>query len=897
MTRDPLASALELPRGARFYRCALQVNPHGYREKYRGQKNEGSSAAYIDAVMAKAQARGIEVLAVTDHHDVSAVDAFRARAPEGVFILPGFEVTSSEDVHILCIYPPQTSVEALRTRLHELRIQGDDTREKKSEDGFSEILRRVDENGGVSIAAHVTGSGGILGEHEGLRRIAMWKDARLLAVQIPGDIDDLPLAYRQIVRNVDPQYRRVNPRDDRLAVAVVNARDVSKPNDIGKRGASCRIKMSRPSIEGLRQAFLDPLSRVRLDSDGVDESARSRIETIAWEGGFLDGVAVRFSEQLNTLIGGRGTGKSTIVESVRFVLGLSPSTPEAERAHRAIVRGVLENGTTVHLRLSVDGHTYDVERTVAGHSVVRDENGETLDLLPEQLVPGLEIYGQREISELAGDPVRQTRLLARFLRDTKSRAARRQELRNALRDSRQDILNALRDAALLDERLQTLPALREDLRRMEASGLEERLREKTSLLKEERVFATVEGRLESVQEGHDALAAALPIDRAFLAERALADFANAELLGELDGVLAGLHSALTEAEACARAALDDAATRVEEIRQRWKQTRDAAERRYERVLRELQGTGVDAAGFVSARERLEGLQPLKARRSALDERFAELYERRKSLLAEWREEQQRARAEIDRAATKVSRKLHGLVLVSAKEGAESRRPLEDLLDRVVGGRLSETKRSLREAKDLPVDELAQSCRQGAPALKDRYRLPDKQAEALVDAGEALALEIEELAFPPSLRVKLNVADDGDQPEYRPLDALSTGQKATALLFLLLLLGSSDPLVIDQPEDDLDNRFVMGGIVPRIRAEKARRQLIFSTHNANIPVLGDAELVVGLETVRRDGKARGLVKPDQVGSIDDDAVRRTIEQVLEGGRAAFERRREKYGDRT
>jgi hypothetical protein len=126
-----------------------------------------------------------------------------------------------------------------------------------------------------------------------------------------------------------------------------------------------------------------------------------------------------------------------------------------------------------------------------------------------------------------------------------------------------------------------------------------------------------------------------------------------------------------------------------------------------------------------------------------------------------------------------------------------------------------------------------------------------------------------------------------------LEALSTGQKATAVL-LLLLLESDAPLIVDQPEDDLDNRFITEGVVPRMREEKLRRQFIFSTHNANIPVLGDAELIVGLSASGEAERGRAAIDPKQMGSIDAQPVRELVEEILEGGREAFERRRRKYG---
>lgn len=106
--------------------------------------------------------------------------------------------------------------------------------------------------------------------------------------------------------------------------------------------------------------------------------------------------------------------------------------------------------------------------------------------------------------------------------------------------------------------------------------------------------------------------------------------------------------------------------------------------------------------------------------------------------------------------------------------------------------------------------------------------------------------------------------------------------------------SDSPLVVDQPGDDLDNRFITDGIVPLIRREKKRRQLIFATHNANIPVLGDAELIVGLNASGDEASGSAKILPKHQGSIDAAPVMELVGELLEGGEFAFARRRRKYG---
>src|SRR5581483_4838310 len=138
------------------------------------------------------------------------------------------------------------------------------------------------------------------------------------------------------------------------------------------------------------------------------------------------------------------------------------------------------------------------------------------------------------------------------------------------------------------------------------------------------------------------------------------------------------------------------------------------------------------------------------------------------------------------------------------------------------------------------------------AVAEQYGASSRQAERLAAIGEEAVMQIEELVLPTETTIELNLARSGETPRWQRLEHLSKGQKATAIL-LLVLLESEGPLIVDQPEDDLDNTFISDDVVPTIRREKPRRQFIFSTHNANIPVLADAELIVGLSAT---GEATG-----------------------------------------
>lgn len=261
---------------------------------------------------------------------------------------------------------------------------------------------------------------------------------------------------------------------------------------------------------------------------------------------------------------------------------------------------------------------------------------------------------------------------------------------------------------------------------------------------------------------------------------------------------------------------------------------------------------------------------------------------RRNQLSKWQDAKNREYQQIQSAAKSVSRKLRDRVRVSVTMSG-NREPLKQLLRDELGGNLAAAIEKLESREALSLSDLAEQCRKGKEALQREYGLPGGVADRLSQAGEEVFMKVEELDLPATTAIELNIAPDGQPATWRTLEELSTGQKATAVL-LLLLLESDVPLIVDQPEDDLDNRFITDGVVPIMRREKRRRQFIFSTHNANIPVLGDAELIVGM-TATGDAAA---IEMEHRGAIDASEVCSLVGEILEGGRTAFETRRSKYG---
>jgi len=885
---ERLKKAISLPNGARFYRCALQVNPFAYLGRHNKQSAFQTEADYNAAIVAACKAQSIEVIGVTDHYRVKdSATLMKTARDAGIFAFGGFEAVTKDGVHFLCLFDPGKDG-SLERYIGDCGIHDEKQLSPTGTKDCHELLDAAKQWEAICIAAHIAGEGGLLKKLSGQTRIGVWTSPSLLACALAGPVSDAPDNIRPILLNKDAQHRR-----DRLP-AIINAQDVVSPEDMQKSGSSCLIKMSEVSVEALRQAFLDPDSRIRLNSEPQAEP-HSEFLALAWEGGFLRDSSVHFNENLNVLVGGRGTGKSTMIESLRYVLGLDPLGDDARKAHQGVLRDVLKSGTKVSLLVrshKPSPRCYTIERTVPNPPVVKDEIGTVLTLNPRDVMPGVEIFGQHEISELTKSKEKLTLLLERFVDRDPAALSRKGKLKLDLERSRSRIGEVKREIKAIDERLAALPSLEETLKRFQEAGLEARLQEKSLLIREERLLAVITERLTPLRTLREELAGSLPLDTAFLAPKALEGLPNVDVLSEAEAVLGRLSVALQAVAGQFEAVLKTADSELGAMQLRWEERRKAVEATYEKVLRELQKSKIDGEEFIRLRRQIEELRPLRERRDSLMRELTTHDGHRRQLLDDWENVKAAEFRSIEQAAKKVTRKLRDRVRVEVAMSG-NREPLEKLLRDEIGGNLAAVLDRLRERADLSLPDFALRCREGKDALVKHYGLPPGGAERIAQTDPAFFMQIEELELTAITSIELNTAMEGEAATWQRLDHLSTGQKATAVL-LLLLLESAAPLVVDQPEDDLDNRFITEGVVPIMRDEKLRRQFVFSTHNANIPVLGDAELILGLGAKGEGKEGQASILPKYMGSIDDQPVRELVEEILEGGKTAFEMRLLKYG---
>ena len=874
---------------ARFFKCALQVNPVGYIQ-YRGQEQSLSEAEYNQQLLNEALEAGIEVIGLADHGSVDQIDALRNLFNQnGIVVFPGFEIASSEKIHFVCLFDESTTADLIKMHLGALCVDINHPAAPVQKSAI-DIINYINEKKGFIYAAHCTNDDGVLKR----KMNHVWQHKGLLAAQIPSSIEDLRGIendfYRKVFLNKDPNYCRERE------MAAINAADVAKPSDIKKDVASCLIKMTKPCFTSFKQAFLDAGSRVRLNSD-KPESYASAIERIRFVGGYLDGLDIELSDHLNAVIGGRGTGKSTLLECIRYAFDLEPKTQNALKQHKSVIESNLgkERGMVeITLRsATMHGRRFSISRKYGNQPVVVDEQGNISPYHPADLLPDLELYGQNEIYEMTRDEASRNQLIERFLEGEHQHFdADITKVFARLKENRESISRALSQKDDIEAEVERLPKLLEQVKQFQNLGMEEKLKIIPKLEKEKQLNERVSEEVSRVKMAIETLKDSLP-DTVFISDASLEGLPHADLLKQQRGILEKLKLDLTQQLGQLEQLVQTTSIQLLPIQQTLIEKQKDEEGHLENAFKEIPASqgktgrqiGVEYQALLKQIEQIRPKQiTLQNRQAQIDE----LYSQRKKLLLELDQHTTARASSMQKSVTRLNRKLDQKVKLTLQpEG--NRQPLVDFLNTCSLEGVGLKRLAWVLEQEFSPANLAATIRDGETELERKFSIPNSVVRALIHLPEQKLLEIEELLLPDTMTIELNVTHGERDAIFRPIDDLSTGQQCTAVLHLLLL-DNQDPLILDQPEDNLDNAFIAERIVAELRRAKLSRQFLFATHNANIPVFGDAEWI-GVLSVQDN---KGMILPDQQGAIDVPKVQELAADILEGGKSAFNQRREKYG---
>lgn len=868
----------------------------------------------------------IDCIAVTDHNSgawidrlKSALEELESEKPEGfrpIYLFPGVETSVYGGVHLLAILDPSCTTSDVDSLLGAVGFNGTKGRsDDVTTKSFTEVVEAIKRIGGIAIPAHVDGPNGLFTGFQGTTLAQALECSTVFAMGVVDPSSQKPQVYQ----------------DKGLRWTEVLGSDAHHPvGTTGQRFPGSHftwVKMGTPSLEGLRLALLDgPLSVRRSDQQSEDPNRHADfvIEAIevsqARYMGRSSTFKVELNPWLNAIIGGRGTGKSTLVEFLRIALRRDGELPEALandfEKYRKVYQSRDDDGLlTDNSRFTVTyrkdrtrfriqwSHQGDVEAIEVQDESGgwRSDQGEVAERFP------VRIYSQKQIFELAKAPLALLRIV------DEAREVDRRSWDDRWKEEQARFLSLRAKAREIEAGLADEPRLRgelEDVKRrlaiFEEAGHADVLKEYQKRLRQQRLVETWEktwsgsgDRLREVARDllpdplNDSLFEADRVEDQDIREKA----ANA--LQRLKAVQERLEKLATEA--------DDALTQWRQARDvsAWKQAVDRAIQEYDNLRQRLKDAAAgDPSAYgelVQRRQTLEGrLKELESRRAELD-KVRQQADESLARLKELRRDLTRKRNDFLRNILKDNPYVRiEVVPYGARETveAEFRRILQreaggfekyigapgrggllgDLYND--GGDSTAVEQRLQEVKDR--------VRQIAAGRHNEDELADRRFAAHIAKLPPEALDRLDSWFPEdSLQVKYSTTADGSG--FRSIQEGSPGQKTAALLAFLFSYGE-EPIILDQPEDDLDNYLIYDLIVGQLRRIKQKRQVIVVTHNANIVVNGDAELVVAL--VARGGETH----KECVGCLQEEPVRNTICTVMEGGREAFELRWKRLGRR-
>lgn len=608
-------------------------------------------------------------------------------------------------------------------------------------------------------------------------------------------------------------------------------------------------------------------------------------------GGFFDGAPFEFASGLNCIIGNRGTGKTTALELVRYALDDLGSDPKQRRRVEALIQQNLGGGR-VELEIeTADGIRYTISRTAGEAPIVYTADGEpTTVAIGSGGIFRAEIFSQNEVESIASDPRSQLELLDSLLGDELLDIERQiAEAHAALATVATGLIEIERQQSGASEQLSELPAVEEALRKLGASSGEsgdaiDKAHAAKALRDRERT--AVDETLEFLRELHADVTrvsgtVAAHLSRTF--DEELLAGPNAALLRDAIEKAESQSEVFDRAIASAADAVIAAGWAVREVEDLLKTEHAKQETEFRKLIekhKEAQQQSAERAKLEKKRNMLKAAgrsaSELESKVSAMREERAEMLQH----LSELRDRRFRLRSE---KAAEITERLGPDIRVRVEQFGNRDVYRAALEEQLAGASINRKVVASRIADQIAPAELVDIVRRrDEQELIDKAGINPNQAiaviEAYADRTRQCELETVELTDRPSIELL-----DGEV--YKDSLSLSTGQKCTAIL-PIIMLDSANPLLIDQPEDNLDNRFMVTTIVNSIRKVKSRRQLIFVTHNPNIPVLGQADRVFVLASDGRHGRIA------RVGTVDD--CREDIVTLLEGGREAFMERKERYG---
>jgi energy-coupling factor transporter ATP-binding protein EcfA2 len=793
-----------------------------------------------------------------------------------------------------------------------------------------EVVQKARDHAGLVICAHpLTGKGILADENlEMWLQQEEFKNPDLLCIEVPRPVDELSDGIRKLIVGGDecsPEWRR-GIGDGERPIAYVCSSDCHRlepteedpSNYIGFRHTW--VKMSDPGIEALRQAFLDRASRIRVGADNPeDDYEHPRITRVEVTGAtFYKAEPICFSPNLNCIIGSRGSGKSTLVDYIRLALGRLRDDDLPRRLRDDImdrINNTLNDDSVITVDFETSGVPYRVEyehKDDGQWKISRLDTGEQNPDWSIRMLFPIRALSQREIDESVerSDQTFLAKLLDEFIVNTLEELNQQEtELRSQIealelqirtkKDAQQRRAGLVTNQAEIQGRITRLDAVRKPLERW--TSVDECSNYLKALLQGcDDFVGEAKNHANMSYENLAAIASRIPENAETLfssndvTDPTEVDPGGADghaVMKKISAIVSEAHTIVQHALGEYQQAINDTIKAFERatcgesgplkslLEARWNPlyTEEVAE--YERLSKSLEETGDDPEEYLSLKDQLKTILASLKQLDVESQEIDELERKREKSLTELRKvwhqqtETRRHKAQELMERLRPGPDAKPLVRIEITHQEDRKSILQNWSSRL------KDRRRVNENDIMTLIDFVQQqpVESGATIPERMIRLirakgTSSQLESVLGTRTKAFLDIFNEDVLPDLETK-RINDKVEYKVYRqdgslagPIEGVSVGQKGLAFLNVLLAAGDV-PILVDTPEEGLDSEGVYGELVPVFRREKERRQLIIATHNANIPVNADAELVVTLEAI-------GLVdfsKPDLECMFSADQV--------------------------
>lgn len=823
----------------------------------------GESTSFVGDYVSALKNASINVGIITNHNkfDIEEYKAIRKAAKkQDIFILPGVELTVKEGangIHTLIVFNPEEWLENGNNHIQTFltaafaTISNPENRNTKSIFDLKNVFDQLDAYGRdyFIVFAHVDQNSGLFSECRG------------------GLLESLAgfAPFRHRVLGLQKSRTRDNlgkfEKCCGYLPALVEGSDPKSISDIGKGDRCTYLKIGEYSYAAIKFALQDYRDRV---SESVPDNKHGFIESISFQGGKFDGQTIMFSRELNTLIGIRGSGKSSILEAVRYVLGL---TAQMDKDYKeSLVKNVFGSGGKATLNvIDKHGKHYSVSRILGERINVLDETGNDLNINPISLFDGVQYFGQKDLSSSADH---ENGLLEKLISGRIGQPSNLDNCVNELIKTVERLLDVSKIPQQMTEVTTQQTELEHKLSIFEEKGVADKLKKQSG-------YATDTAKLDAVKNRIDTILRDIrtAFSKNSVVSSALdgysSDF-NKDIFGDVSIVLSSIDAQLAQIGSCIveiekqRSGMDDLISRL-------KERIDSLADEFAEIKREIKDDTLDVDSFVKmtaelqkTKEKLKQLSEEASSKSKIEASFTKATrERNEALLATYNA----YKAETERINQSQTELKIEITFKGDREGFKAQ-----LKNDFKGTGIS----------DIKYQAICDSFTDYAAIIEDWIVCDGSKLKGIVTPGEYVKLEdklrgqYEEL-LNRQVENKVDIYYHG-----KLLRQHSIGQRASALILFILTQDDNDIIFIDQPEDDLDNKVIYDEVITAIAQKKPYMQFIFATHNANIPVLGDSErvLVVEFQESRIDVAQ---------GNIDLDSTHKQIVDIMEGGKEAFDKR--------